>query len=190
MAAILADILRPLTLDDFMSMPESGDRVEIISGEMIVSPPPRAEHQDLDLALIRAIDSVILPNRLGKVYTAPIGVVLSQNDVIQPDVLYLTNSRRSLLRGGLIHGAPDLVAEILSPSTRRIDLVRKMVLYRTAGVPEYWIVDPEKRTVSAYSLVEDDYQPIPVADGVVRSRVIPGLEIDVVGLFADIWWSE
>jgi Uma2 family endonuclease len=83
-----------------------------------------------------------------------------------------------------------LVAEILSPSTRRIDLVRKMVLYRTAGVPEFWIVDPDKRSVSAYSLGEDDYEPIPVTDGVLRSHVIPGLEIDVVGLFADIWWSE
>lgn len=183
-------LLRPLTLDDFDNLPESLDRYEILQGELIVTPAPRLEHQDLSQEINLVFTVAVRAKRFGKVYAAPVGVRLSMNDIVQPDLLVLSNAKRALIRKNVIDGAPDVVVEILSPSTRRFDLVRKMALYAEAGVPEYWIVDPEKRSILVHQLVNSTYVIAENVDGVASSRIVEGAEINVKELFDAVWWSD
>jgi len=187
-ATAIAELLRPLGLEDFLSLPDGPERYEILDGELIVTPVPVPQHEDVLQAINFAFESVVRVQRLGKVYTAPVGVRLTPHDIVQPDiVVVLGNERRSIVRGGVIAGVPDVVVEVLSPSTRRHDLVRKMALYLRAGVREYWIADPEERTIAVYALVDGRYVALPNEQGIARSRVVAGVEVDVAALFADVW---
>ncbi|MCC6790326.1 MAG: Uma2 family endonuclease [Thermomicrobiales bacterium] len=183
---------RPLTYEDFANLPESLDRYEILQGELIVSPPPRSEHQDVSFELGLALATAIQrsPEIRGKVYAAPIGVRLSPHDFVQPDLIYISVDRRSILVDGIVDGAPDLVVEVASPSTQRYDRVRKMALYQETGVREYWIVDPKKRSFEVYELVNDAYRLIETDDGRVRSKVLPEVDIDAGALFDSVWWTD
>lgn len=183
-------LLRPLTLDDFDNLPESLDRYQILQGELIVTPAPRLEDQDLSQEINLVFTVAVRAKRFGKVYAAPVGVRLSMNDIVQPDLLVLSNAKRALIRKNVIDGAPDVVVEILSPSSRRFDLVRKMALYAEAGVPEYWIVDPEKRSILVHQYVNGAYVVAENVDGVASSRIVEGVDINVNELFDAVWWSD
>jgi Uma2 family endonuclease len=176
-----------LTYDDLVALqarPEyEFQRLEIIDGELFVSPAPIPLHQILTSTLIYLLSSLVIKRQLGLVLPAPVSVRLSPHDVVQPDVVFVRQDRRHIIGPRDIDGPPDLVIEILSPSTRRRDLTTKKALYERYGVPEYWIIDLEARAVSVFALVAGRYQPVPIGDGIIRSTVIPDCAIALTELF-------
>ena len=129
-----------------MSLPE-GAPYQLLDGEMILAPSPTQRHQNISAILYRALFQFISANELGRVWFAPLDVVLSDHDVAQPDLLFVSNSRSDIVTEANIQGAPDLVVEILSPSTAQYDKEYKLGLYGRHGVREYWLVDPDAETV-------------------------------------------
>ncbi|MBA2278698.1 MAG: Uma2 family endonuclease [Chloroflexia bacterium] len=176
---------RLLTYDDLCRMPDDGQRYEIIGGELIVSPAPNRDHQDVAYRLTRLIGDKVDAEKLGSVRFAPIDVRLSPTDVVQPDLLYIRRDRIHIYHArGDVQGPPDLVVEIISPSSEKTDPGRKFDLYASSGVPEYWLVDPATRRFQLFVLREGRYEESTAKDGGLRSEVIPGLVVDPAALFA------
>ena len=180
--------LRPLTYDDLRDMPDDGQRYEIIGGELKVTPAPTSGHQRVLRRLVRMLDDYANQFNAGEVFFAPFDVVLSRNDAVEPDLVFLSAARpRVPNEDNSINYAPDLVAEVISPSSRRVDRVGKMALYARSGVPEYWIADPGDRTVVVNHLQGEDYVPVaPDADGWLVSPTLSGLRIHPAEVFADL----
>lgn len=140
-----------LTYDDFVLFPDDGKRHELIDGEHYVTASPNTKHQQVTIELVFLIRSWLDNHPVGRLFTAPYDVVLSQFDVVEPDVIYLSNERAAEIMTALhLRGAPELVIEIGSPSTRQRDETIKRHLYERAGVSEYWFVDPELDVVRVY----------------------------------------
>jgi Uma2 family endonuclease len=140
-----------LTYEDFLLFPDDGKRHELIDGEHYVTPSPNTKHQTIAMNLAGMIWSYLQDRPLGRVFSAPFDVVFSQFDVVEPDLLYLSNERvRTVLTTQHTKGAPDLVVEIGSKGTRKRDETIKRRLYERFGVGEYWIVDPEIDIVKVY----------------------------------------
>lgn len=173
------------TYADLDRLPESenGERYEIIDGELIVTPSAVPLHQLADYRLTRRLGDHVEGGRLGQIFFAPVDVRLGDQTLI-PDLLFISRARLDIVGPKAIEGAPDLVVEILSPSTRDRDLGVKKAVYARHGVREYWIVDPEARSVTVFALRGDRYEPLPQEGGVARSEVLAGLAIDVAALFA------
>src|ERR1035438_10503813 len=135
------------TAQDYDRLPE-GAPYQLIEGELIMSPSPTNFHQDIIVTLIGALAPFVKRNRLGKLLVAPLDVHLSPIDVYQPDLIFIRSENVSnVKRNDRIHSAPDLVIEILSPSTANYDYKRKKEIYCQSGVREYWIVDPDAETI-------------------------------------------
>lgn len=182
---------RIYTYDDLADMPDDGNRYEIIGGELIVSPAPILDHQEVVGALVMLLRMFVSEQRLGWVYTAPTDVKLSPYNTVEPDVVFISRARGHIRRRAFVDGAPDLVMEVLSQRTRGIDLVQKRALYAMAGVPEYWLVDLETRTVSVLTLKDGVYDATEAGpDDVARSVVLPGFEVKVADLFEDLMGEE
>jgi Uma2 family endonuclease len=144
---------RPLTYADLESMPDDGHRYELVDGTLIVTPAPRPMHQ-------RVVGNLHLSLRAGcpvdlEVFFAPVDVVLGISTVLQPDLLV---ARRSDLAERNLPAAPVLAVEVLSPSTRRIDLGTKRLAFEAAGVPSYWVVDPDEPSVTVFELDGTTYR--------------------------------
>jgi Uma2 family endonuclease len=172
--------------EDIWDTPDDGNRYEVIDGDLYVSPPPNREHQQASSELQGTIWSYLRAHPVGIVYAAPFGVILDTPSGVQPDLLYVSNERRHVLTDQGVSGAPDLVVEILSPSTHSRDRGIKLRVYQAAGVPYYWIADPRTRTIEERVLGEDGYGPPTVysADDVFRPALFPGLSIEVARLRA------
>lgn len=177
---------RRFTHDDVERMPQEreGDRHELIDGEIYVTPSPIPPHQSLLTEVGVLINDVARPGNLGRVYYAPIDVKPTPDAWVVPDLCFVARERLSIVGPSAIDGAPDLIVEILSPSTRGRDLAQKRALYERIGVREYWLLDPRDRTVTALVLRGGRYEALPLVGGRIRSEVLPGLEIDVGALFA------
>ena len=147
-----------VTYEDYLNFPADGRRHELIDGEHYVTPSADRRHQELSLRLELALAGHLRSHRTGTMYHAPLDVILSNTDVVEPDILYVSNERSAIL-GKWVHGAPDLVVEILSPSTRKVDEAVKRRLYERVDVKEYWIVDPELEIVKVYRRAEDGTSP-------------------------------
>ncbi|MGH2561080.1 MAG: Uma2 family endonuclease [Thermomicrobiales bacterium] len=182
----MATTARLKTYDDLCRMPDDGNRYELIGGEIVVSPAPTWMHQLTSGVLYQWLDGFVKPRRLGWVAYAPLDVHLGPHDIIQPDIIYVSRERASILISNGTHGVPDLVVEILSPSTRQRDLGEKLALYARAGGLEYWMADPPARRFFPFALTSDGYQPIPLEGTVFRSRVLPGFDFDVEAHFAGL----
>ena len=178
---------RKLTYDDYVLIPEDSQRHEILDGEHYVTPAPTLEHQEAAGALYASLRAFVRKHRLGRVFVAPLDVLFSVNDVAQPDVVFVSNERAGILRKPNIQGAPDLVIEILSPSTRRRDEDIKRPMYEHFGVLEYWMVDPEARRVSVFRHNGSGFDPAlefsTEAGDVLTTPLLPGLEIRVGEIF-------
>lgn len=178
-----------LSYDDFVSLqdrPEfEGWRLELVDGELLVSPTPNLFHQRVSMNLAFALAHHARAHG-GAAFAAPTEVRLAPEVAVQPDLCFVGQERFDLLATAGIDGAPDLVVEILSPSTRRVDLTRKKALYERFGVAEYWIVDPDARTVMINSLVDGRYRSIPAGAELVRSRALPGFAIARSDLFKPV----
>ncbi len=139
-----------LTYEDLCALPNDGKRYEIIEGELFVTPAPRSLHQVVVANLHLALGQFVKDKGLGRVFVAPLDVVLSEFDVVEPDLLYISKARGSQLTEANLRGAPDLAVEILSETTAKVDRTAKLKLYARFGVQEYWIIDPEGPSVEIY----------------------------------------
>ena len=178
MSSVLPGVYR-LTYQDWLAFPDDGRLYEILEGDLFVTPPPSIRHQrisrDLGLHLARHLEDT----GAGEMLHAPVGVRLSDDDVVEPDLLVVLTAHADRIGEQAVLGAPDLVVEILSPGTARRDLGTKREKYEAAGVREYWIVDPESRSVEVLSLESDRF----VRRGLFRSTdtlessILAGLRI-------------
>ena len=180
--------LRPLTYDDLLDMPDDGQRYEIIGGELIVNPAPTPGHQRVVGRLYRLLDDYARRVQGGEVAFAPFDVRLGHFDAVEPDLVFLSASRPRVPDDeNSINYAPDLVVEVISRTSRRNDLVRKMALYARAGIPEYSIADPERRMLVINILQSEDYVLVePDADGCLASPTLPGLRVDLAEVFSGL----
>jgi Uma2 family endonuclease len=172
--------------DDIWDTPEDGNRYEVIDGELYVTPPPLEPHQKGSTNLVGYIWRYVHERRLGTVYSAPFGVVLDDENGVQPDIVYVSREREGLIAERGLEGAPDLVVEILSRSTQARDRGVKMKRYATSGIPHYWIVDPRGRALEAYRLVEQGYELTGRfgPGSTFHPQLFPGLEIPIDDLWA------
>jgi len=138
------------TYEDYLLFPEDGRRHELIDGAHYVTPSPITKHQRISVNLLISVGTHLQQTKAGHVLAAPMDVILSNLDVVQPDLLFISKDRASILTEKNIQGAPDLLVEILSSSTRKTDEIIKRKLYEQHRVSEYWIIDPELETVKVY----------------------------------------
>lgn len=169
-----------LTYEDYLAIPDDGRRHEIIDGEHYVSPSPTFQHQLIVAELITRLKNHVDPRKLGWVVGSPCDV-LSEHTVVQPDVLFVSKGRASII-SGIIKGAPDLVVEVLSSSNRDYDERVKYQQYEMSGVLEYWIVDPEAESVKVFRRADSRFAPVTVTD-VITTPLLPGFELRIADLF-------
>ena len=140
------------TYEDYRTTPED-KRYELLDGDLLMTPAPNLKHQRVQVRLGSRLERFVEERALGELFFAPCDVVLSDHDVVQPDLLFVSRERGHLLSGGdAVRGAPDLVAEILSPATADRDRGYKHALYARRGVAEYWLVDPADETIAVHRL--------------------------------------
>jgi Uma2 family endonuclease len=178
-----------LTYDDYLTFPDDGKRHEIIDGEHFVTPAPNLKHQAVSGNLFFALRAFLEMHPLGRLFAAPADVILSDIDVVEPDLLFISNARLDRMTRANIQGAPDLVIEILSPGTRKTDEVTKRKRYEHFDVLEYWIVDPELETVKVLRRTEKGLERVAELsneeDGRLATPLLPGLSIPLARIFAD-----
>ena len=177
---------RKITAEEYSKTPEGPPYMQLIDGEYYVSESPVPKHQTISGKLHLLLGNWAERSRAGSIWCAPLDVYLSQYDVVQPDLFFISNARLPKLLGRRIHGPPDLVVEILSPSTSTLDLGKKRALYARSGVPELWIVDPESRQVRIYRFAEDTENPISVLrqGEKLASPILSGFEANVSDIFS------
>ncbi len=154
---------RVLDYSDYLAAPEDGKRYEIVGGNLLVTPAPRPVHQRVLLRLATALGEYFRSRREGEVFVAPIDLILSEHDVLQPDLLVVVDQASITGRG--IEGAPLLVVEILSKATAERDRGVKARRYAELGIRHYWLVDPDARSVECHRLSGRTYERTAVADG-------------------------
>lgn len=177
-----------LTAEEMETIPQEreGDRHELIGKVLYATPAPIPVHELVSIDFLFILGAVVRPARLGQLFTAPVDTYFSGHDMSEPDIGYITRDRLATIKSKRIEAAPDLVVEVLSPSTRQRDLGIKKALYERVGVREYWIVDPAARSVIAWSLHDERYVPLSAESGVIASTVIPGVSVDSTALFATL----
>jgi Uma2 family endonuclease len=144
---------------DWVRIPEGSHRYERVGGELFLSPPPNMSHQGVISHLMSKIYMTVSEKNLGEVFTGPVGVVLPGKTAdLQPDIVFVSNKNLSIIKKDMMYGAPDIVIEVLSPSNWHLDRKIKFDAYCAARVPEYWIVDCEKRTIEQYVLHQKKYR--------------------------------
>jgi Uma2 family endonuclease len=178
-----------LTYEDLLLFPDDGRRHELIDGEHYVTPSPNTRHQRLVRRLLSAFEDYLRTHPgAGEPFVAPLDVVISDTDVVVPDLLFIAADQHDILTDKHVRGAPALVIEILSPGTRRVDEKIKYRLFDRADVREYWLVDPELDLIKICRRAEDNSFPrvaeLTAEDAaVLTTPVLPGLEIPLSSLF-------
>ncbi len=165
-----------LSYEDYCLLPNDGKRYEIINGELFATPSPLSLHQIVVANLHLELGQFVKAHNLGRVYVAPLDVVFSRFDVVEPDLLYISKERAAVLTERNVQGAPDLVVEILSETTAEIDRTTKLKLYARYGVQEYWIIDPSGPSAQIYRRQEEGLElvaKLAAADS-LTSPLFPG----------------
>ena len=179
-----------LTYDDFVLFPDDGKRHELIDGEHYVTPSPNMRHQQLLGTLHGLIWTYLQTRSIGTVFFAPFDVVFSMFDVVEPDLLYLSDERAAkVLTADNVKGTPELVVEIASKSTRKRDETIKRRLYERVGVSEYWVVDPMINAIRVYRRENDRFgRPLELsreAGDVLSTPLLPGLDLPLARIFRE-----
>lgn len=141
-----------LTYADYAAIPEDGRRYELHEGSLVMTPAPGTEHQGIVRDLLGILDRHVTSHGLGVVFPSPVDCILSDTTVVQPDLVFVATDRAAIVTARAIEGAPSLVVEILSASSRATDRTTKATIYVRHRVPYYWIVDPRERTIDAFAL--------------------------------------
>src|SRR4030066_1697600 len=166
------------TYEDYLQNPED-QRYELIEGELIMSPSPIPKHQRISGKIDFILRKFVTENNIGEVFYAPCDVYLDEENVVQPDILFISEERTHIIGKTHIQGAPDLAVEILSESTAYTDLMKKKRLYARFGVKEYWIVDPDGKTIELHCLKEGVFVLFKSfsENDELESPLLPGLKI-------------
>ena len=172
------------TYEDYCNAPED-KRYELHDGDLILVPSPNEPHQKLSRELTTDINLFIRHTGLGTVYSAPFDVVLSDTDVVQPDVIFVSRERSHIVTRENIQGAPDLVVEVLSPSTAHRDRTFKRALYARHGVREYWLVDTDAHSIEVLQLEEEGYHTVGTysAGQTLSSPTLIGFSVNIDDIF-------
>jgi Uma2 family endonuclease len=170
-----------LTYEDYLGFPDDGKRYEILEGVLHLVPSPTVRHQNISRELGFLIYEHISQQNLGVIFFAPLDIVFSRHSVAKPDLIYVSRERQSIITEKNISGTPDLVVEIVSPSTAASDRVTKAQVYARHGVPFYWVVDPESRVVEEFRLERGIYMLVRSWEEgeIFRPEIFPGLQVDL-----------
>ncbi|MBF0338633.1 MAG: Uma2 family endonuclease [Nitrospirae bacterium] len=163
------------------------DLTEIINGEEVMGPSPFGRHQRVSINLSDIISPYVRRNKLGRLFFSPLDVILKEGEQrLQPDILFIRKGNMGIFQDW-VRGVPDMVCEIVSTGTYKRDTVTKKDIYERYRVPEYWIVIPELYTIEVFTMEGDRYALFSCAEGegVVRSKVIDGLEVDIRDVFEE-----
>jgi Uma2 family endonuclease len=174
-----------LTYEDYCGLPDDGLRYEIIEGFLFSEPSPRRAHQQVAGNLFVILRTHVRERNLGEIFIAPFDVILNRRTVVVPDLVFVAQDRAGVVTERAVEGIPDLIVEILSPSTARRDRVAKLNAYARRGVPHYWVVDPGARTLEAFELVEGSYRLAAAVGGDDEFR--PGLFPALVLPLSELW---
>jgi Uma2 family endonuclease len=180
MASWQLTALKRWTYTDYVAL-DGDQRYEVIEGELLMAPAPDVQHQDVLGDFWIALRQYVKEKNLGRVYFAPIDVILGEENVVQPDILFIAGERLGIVHRRGIMGRPDLAVEILSSSSFYRDRYEKRILYERFGIPEYWIVDPANRTIEVFVLEEGEYRLFSCVSekGTVTSNVIEGFAVEL-----------
>ncbi len=173
------------TYKDLLSAPDDRNRYEIFGGELILSPAPSLEHQRVIKNLVRIMIEYAEGQNFGKVLFAPRDVYFSDTTVVEPDILFVSDARRDIMDKDKVNGAPDFIAEIISESTESRDRDFKNRLYAREGVKEYWIVDPNAKSIEVYHLESGGFKQVGkfVGENRILSPYFSGMELKANQVF-------
>lgn len=176
------------TYEDYAQFPDDGKRYEIIEGELFMVPSPMTKHQLVSQAIEAKLERFFLKKHPMAVYLhAPVDVILSDTNVVQPDICVILNEHRSIITEKNIAGAPDFLIEILSPSNRAMDVRKKRALYEKYGVKEYWIVDPDIETIQKSVLKKGRFVDAGTFErgDKITSHTLPRFQIQLKNIFLE-----
>ena len=176
------------TYDDYRELPDDGNRYEVIDGVLYMAPAPNKRHEIISRTLYFLIWPFVRDAGLGQVFDAPFDVIFHNEEFAQPDLFFVSFDREDLLTERGCEGAPDWTIEILSPSNTFHDRERKRRMYERHGVKEYWLVNPEMRTILVLELVNGEYVTRGTfgVEDEIDTPLIPGLVIPVAQVFEGI----
>jgi len=179
-----ATITEKLTVEDYRATPE-GARCQLVEGELVMAPAPNITHQIITGNLYVLLREYVTGKGAGRVFVAPVDVYLSEHDVVQPDVLFVSAAKAGLVQDDGVHGAPDLVIEVLSPATAQLDAKVKRRLYAKHGCKELWLVDPLLTQIQIYEFARDTAKPtrLIAEHEKFTTRLLPGLSLAAAVVF-------
>lgn len=172
------------TYKDYVKIPDD-KRYELIGSELLITPSPTTKHQMISERLGYKLRTFISKNRLGEIFYAPCDVYLDEENVVQPDIMFISKERLNIIEERNVQGAPCITIEIISERSAYRDMVQKKKLYARFGIKEYWIVIPEEESIEVYSLENGIYQLYKTyrKDETLESRKLKGLEIELSDMF-------
>jgi Uma2 family endonuclease len=175
------------TYEDYLKLPDDGNRYEILNGELIMTAAPYIPHQRICGKLFIELTNFITKNNIGEVFIAPCDVFFDEKNVYQPDIIFISSENKNIIIEANIKGSPDLLIEIISPSTAYYDLFEKKEIYEKFGVKEYWIIDPQKHWIEIYTLKQNKYSLFSRIEkkGKIKSSLLKKLDIDASKLFKE-----
>jgi Uma2 family endonuclease len=173
------------TYEDYLKISDDKGRYELVNGELLMTPSPIPNHQRISGKLEFVVRKFVTENNLGEVFYAPCDVYLDDENVVQPDILFISKDRLNIIGDKNIQSAPNLVIEIISENSVYRDMVQKKRLYARFGVKEYWIVIPEEKEVEVYILKGEAYQLYKTYTKVdiLESPSLKGLKIGLKEIF-------
>jgi Uma2 family endonuclease len=176
---------RKASIEEFWALPESVLPTEYINGEIIMAPTPTVAHQSISREIFRPLDEFVRHKGFGSIFFSPLDVILPTGEVVQPDLFFLTTDETArALSAKRVYDVPSFAVEILSPGSVKHDAITKRNLYELNGVREYWIVDPETKTISQLVLHEGHYALTEVAESdTIESAVLTGFKANVAQFF-------
>jgi Uma2 family endonuclease len=165
---------------DYFHLPETNRIVELSEGRLIISPPPTTKHQRVSIRLALLLGNYVFSHNLGEIVTAPTDTRLYKGVVRQPDIAFISKTHKRRITSKYF-GAPDLVVEVLSKGTVKVDKEEKFKEYEKAGVLEYWIIDPFKQSIEIYTLENKAYEMLGKWDAgeIAKSKLLDGFEVSV-----------
>ena len=175
---------RKFTYEDYLKTPDD-ERYELIGGELLMTPSPITNHQRISRKIEFLLEKFVTENELGEIFYAPYDVYFDDENVVQPDILFISKDRLNIIGDKNLQGAPDLVIEILSESNAYRDLIQKKKLYARFGVKEYWIVVPEEKTIDIHILKDKTYQLYKTLGeyDTLESQILKGFKMELKAIF-------
>lgn len=179
-------LAKPVTYTEYRAL-DTDDHFlyELINGELVQKSAPSPEHQRILRNLAFKVHQFVVANKLGEVLFAPVDVFIDDNNAPQPDLMFIAAKNAHFITNDGVFGAPDLVVEIISPSSITRDRVEKQRLYHRFGIAEYWIVDPQNKSIEVYTHTSSGYEvhAFAAGKGKVISKVLTGLEVSLFDIF-------